>query len=187
MDAAELLETIAHLIHQAEQGEIDPWDVQVIEVIDRYLELMAPETTRIGYEADLSQSGQAFLSASMLVLFKANTLMQMQAAADESDVVLDDVLPDNDPGLVYSLHRLPLERALRPSSGSDATAKTPRDSARVDRAIADHGESTQTCTESQQTYPSPASAQHPKYAGSTRVSSPGKSDGSGWRTGGSIA
>lgn len=113
MDLRELLETIAHLIHQAEQGEIDPWDVQVIEVIDRYLELMAPETTRIGYEADLSQSGQAFLSASMLVLFKANTLMQMQAAADEPDVVLDDVLPDNDQGLVYSGHRLPLERALR--------------------------------------------------------------------------
>ncbi|NEU71164.1 segregation/condensation protein A [Hassallia byssoidea VB512170] len=113
MDLRELLETIAHLIHQAEQGEIDPWDVQVIEVIDRYLELMAPETTRIGYEADLSQSGQAFLSASMLVLFKANTLIQMQAAADEPDVVLDDVQKDNDPGLVYSLHRLPLERALR--------------------------------------------------------------------------
>lgn len=112
MDAAELLETIGHLIHQAEQGEIDPWDVQVIEVIDRYLELMAPDTIRIGYEADLSQSGQAFLSASMLVLFKANTLMQMQAA-DEPDVVLDDVLPDNENGLAYSGHRLPLERALR--------------------------------------------------------------------------
>ena len=113
MDAAELLETIALLIHQAEQGEIDPWDVQVIEVIDRYLELMAPEATSLGYEADLSQSGQAFLSASMLVLFKANTLMQMQAAADEQDVVLDDVLPDNEDGVVYSAHRLPLERALR--------------------------------------------------------------------------
>jgi segregation and condensation protein A len=108
-----LLETIAHLIHQAEQGEIDPWDVQVIEVIDRYLELMASETIRIGYEADLSQSGQAFLSASMLVLFKANTLMQIQAAADEPDIVVDDVLPENDSGLVYSAHRLPLERSLR--------------------------------------------------------------------------
>ena len=43
MDAAELLETIKQLIYQAEQGKIDPWDVQVIEVIDRYLELMAPE------------------------------------------------------------------------------------------------------------------------------------------------
>ncbi|MEM1392615.1 MAG: segregation/condensation protein A, partial [Cyanobacteria bacterium P01_H01_bin.150] len=43
MDASELLETITQLIHQAEQGEIDPWDVQVVEVIDRYIELMAPE------------------------------------------------------------------------------------------------------------------------------------------------
>jgi segregation and condensation protein A len=115
MDASELLETITNLIHQAERGEIDPWDVEVIEVIDRYLELMAPEATHRGYEADLSQSGQAFLSASMLVLFKANTLMQMQAAADEE--VIDDFLPDSEDPLVHS-PRLPLERALsrRPSA-----------------------------------------------------------------------
>lgn len=113
MDVRELLETIAHLIHQAEQGEIDPWDVQVISVMDRYLELMAPSSTQSGYEADLSQSGQAFLSASILVLFKANTLMQMQAAADEEDVALDDLLPDDEEGAVCSANRLPLERALR--------------------------------------------------------------------------
>jgi segregation and condensation protein A len=112
MDASELLETITQLIHQAEQGEIDPWDVQVIEVIDRFLELMAPETTTRGYETDLSQSGQAFLSASMLVLFKANTLMQMQAAVDEEDL-LDDLLPEGEDGALYPTPRLQLERALR--------------------------------------------------------------------------
>jgi segregation and condensation protein A len=111
MDASELLETIKNLIHQAERGEIDPWDVQVIEVIDHYLELMAPEVTHRDYEADLSQSGQAFLSASMLVLFKANTLMQMQAAADEQEVI-DDFLPESEDALLHS-PRLPLERALR--------------------------------------------------------------------------
>ncbi|MFO0171970.1 MAG: segregation/condensation protein A, partial [Aphanizomenon sp.] len=78
MDAVELLERITHLIEQAEKGEIDPWDVRVIEVIDHYLELMSPEGRTIrGYESDLSQSGQAFLSASKLVLFKANTLIQL--------------------------------------------------------------------------------------------------------------
>ena len=61
MDASELLETITNLIQQAEQGEISPWDVKVIEVIDRYLELMSGESSPRGYESDLSQSGQAFL------------------------------------------------------------------------------------------------------------------------------
>ncbi|OUL23612.1 ScpA family protein [Nostoc sp. 106C] len=113
MDASELLETITLLIHQAEQGEIDPWDVQVIEVIDRYLELMAPESTARGYEADLSQSGQAFLSASMLVLFKANTLMQLQSAADEQAIALGEDLLESEDGLLHPTPRLPLEHHLR--------------------------------------------------------------------------
>jgi segregation and condensation protein A len=117
MDASELLETITQLIHQAEQGEIDPWDVQVIEVIDRFLELMAPETTTRGYETDLSQSGQAFLSASMLVLFKANTLMQMQASVDE-EALLDELLPEGEDGVLYPTPRLQLERALRRRSSA---------------------------------------------------------------------
>ncbi len=112
MDASELLETITLLIDQAERGEIDPWDVQVIEVIDRYLELMAPEATTRGYEADLSQSGQAFLSASMLVLFKANTLMQLSTVESLEDVA-DDALLETEDGALYQAQRLQLERHLR--------------------------------------------------------------------------
>ncbi|WP_066382512.1 MULTISPECIES: segregation/condensation protein A [unclassified Anabaena] len=113
MDASELLETITNLIEQAQQGEIDPWDVQVIEVIDNYLELMTPKTTARGYEADLSQSGQAFLSASMLVLYKANTLMQLSTATDELEDVIDDTLIASENGLLQQGHRLQLERYLR--------------------------------------------------------------------------
>ncbi len=114
MDASELLETITQLIHQAEQGEIDPWDVQVVEVIDRYIELMAPEKRKRGYETDLSQSGQAFLSASMLVLFKANTLMELQSAEDEIDASLEDeLLLEGEDGLLERVARLPLEKQLR--------------------------------------------------------------------------
>ncbi|MGB3640777.1 MAG: ScpA family protein [Rivularia sp. (in: cyanobacteria)] len=113
MDASELLETIAQLIHQAERGEIDPWDVQVVEVIDRYIELMAPEKRRKGYESDLSQSGQAFLSASMLVLFKANTLMELQSAEDELDASLEDEFLLDSDGSSERIARLPLEKQLR--------------------------------------------------------------------------
>ncbi|MBW4668317.1 MAG: segregation/condensation protein A [Cyanomargarita calcarea GSE-NOS-MK-12-04C] len=112
MDASELLATIENLIFQAEQGEIDPWNVQVIEVIDHYIELMAGSGTTRGYEADLSQSGQAFLSASMLVLFKANTLMELQYSASDEEAALDDVLPDEN-GVLHHATRLPLERQLR--------------------------------------------------------------------------
>lgn len=113
MNASELLETITILIDQAEQGEIDPWDVQVIEVIDRYLELMTPQATVRGYEADLSQSGQAFLSASMLVLFKANTLMQLTTVEALEEDLADDVMSESEDGLLHHAHRLQLERHLR--------------------------------------------------------------------------
>ena len=113
MDASELLATITHLIEQAEQGEIDPWDVEVIKVIDRYLELMAPEDTPKGYESDLSQSGQAFLSASMLVLFKANTLMQLSSVEEVEDDIADDAILFTEGGLLHHAHCLQLERHLR--------------------------------------------------------------------------
>ncbi len=78
---------IALLIELAERGEIDPWDVQVIEVIDRFLSQLQPVQTRedgrAPYEDDLSQSGQAFLYASMLVLLKADTLARLESDQPE--------------------------------------------------------------------------------------------------------
>ncbi|MEM8830886.1 MAG: segregation/condensation protein A [Cyanobacteria bacterium P01_G01_bin.19] len=73
-------EAIANLINLAERGEIDPWDVPVIEIIDRFLtELgLMNEAESPQQEADLPRSGQAFLWASMLVLFKADTLHLLQ-------------------------------------------------------------------------------------------------------------
>ncbi|MBF1999173.1 MAG: segregation/condensation protein A [Synechococcales cyanobacterium C42_A2020_086] len=74
---------IALLIDLAERGEINPWDVQVIEVIDRFLSKLQPTVTQTGgrtaYEAELSESGQAFLYASMLLLLKAESLARLEA------------------------------------------------------------------------------------------------------------
>ncbi|UZQ54743.1 segregation/condensation protein A [Trichothermofontia sichuanensis B231] len=82
---------IAVLIDLAERGEIDPWDVQVIEVIDRVLAELASRITPdpSGYEANLSQSGQVFLYASMLILLKAERLaaLESQADVDEPEVL----------------------------------------------------------------------------------------------------
>jgi len=86
---------IAKLIELAETGEIDPWDVQVIEIIDRFLKEL-PE------KADLAQSGQTFLWASMLVLLKANTL------AEEDREIIDLTEAEIATELVPRNARLPL-------------------------------------------------------------------------------
>jgi len=83
-------EAIANLIDLAERGEIDPWDVPVINIIDRFLaELGLMGDTEVPqHEADLPRSGQAFLWASMLVLFKADSLNQIEQ--DLGDIDADD-------------------------------------------------------------------------------------------------
>ncbi|MBV5259594.1 segregation and condensation protein A [Synechococcus moorigangaii CMS01] len=103
---------IATLIELAQQGEIDPWDVQVIDVIDQFLsELgLTGETDDLLKEADLPQSGQTFLWASKLVLLKADTLESLTAI--EAEVQEEEFYEDwaeTDP------ERLPLklEKRLR--------------------------------------------------------------------------
>jgi segregation and condensation protein A len=88
---------IAFLIDLAEKGEIDPWDVNVIDVIDRFLKSlkerpMVHKNThgRSPYEQNLSESGQAFLYASMLVLLKADTLIRTEIQEEEVDFEGDD-------------------------------------------------------------------------------------------------
>lgn len=81
-------EAIASLIDLAEQGNIDPWDVPVIEVIDRFLsELGLQDLDTALVQANLPQSGQAFLWASRLVLYKADTLERL--AEVEEEEILD--------------------------------------------------------------------------------------------------
>jgi segregation and condensation protein A len=106
---------IALLIDLAERGEINPWDVKVIEVIDRFLSQIKPiqtiEAGRAPYEADLSQSGQAFLYASMLVLLKADSL----ARSETEETEVEDLPPEallEPPGDNATLP-LRLERTIR--------------------------------------------------------------------------
>jgi segregation and condensation protein A len=105
-------DAIALLINMAEQGEIDPWDVKVIEVIDRFLSELTPIMDgRELYEKSLSSSGQAFLYASMLVLLKADSLTQVEQS-DASPTALEDaaLLEESLPGSSLPPH---LERQIR--------------------------------------------------------------------------
>jgi len=90
-------DAIAVLLDLAKKGEIDPWDVQVVEVFDRVLSQLAAINQR-----DLSGSGQAFLYASMLILLKADSLTEAETAEEEAlteaptlDVTDLDQLPQN--------------------------------------------------------------------------------------------
>ncbi len=92
-------DAIALLIEMAEQGEIDPWNVNVIEVIDRFLSDLTPVMDgREHFERNLSSSGQAFLYASMLVLLKADSLTQPdpvdapEAELEEGELLSEDSL-----------------------------------------------------------------------------------------------
>jgi segregation and condensation protein A len=85
-------DAIALLIELTQRGEIDPWDVQVIDVVDRFLSRLIMSDRR-----DLYESGQAMLYASMLVLLKANSLADEQAnyeqaaqSGDEEILELDE-------------------------------------------------------------------------------------------------
>ncbi len=98
----------------AEKGEIDPWDVDVIPVIDGFLDQLrqrieAPQKISIrkesggSFEKDLSDSSEAFLAASVLVGLKAE-MLETETFPQEDD--LDDFLDDDfaeqgllDPGL----------------------------------------------------------------------------------------
>jgi len=77
-------EGIAILIDLAERGEINPWDVKVIEVFDRCLSKLtsARDADSSTDFADLSHSGQAFLYASMLVLLKAESIVLSESPAN---------------------------------------------------------------------------------------------------------
>lgn len=107
-------DAIALLIDMAQQGEIDPWDVKVIEVIDRFLnQLPAVVSGQEPYEKSLSSSGQAFLYASMLVLLKADNLIQADPAIDEEISPEDEaMLEDNGSGLPPHLERRIRRRAV---------------------------------------------------------------------------
>jgi segregation and condensation protein A len=84
---------IAMLIDLAQRGEIDPWDVKVIDAIDLHLSKLTfqADASLAHKQANLSQSGQAFLWAAMLVLLKAQSLEQSQSQAEDFDFIEEDL------------------------------------------------------------------------------------------------
>lgn len=109
----------------AERGDIDPWDVDVIAVVDGFLDQLRQRIERPrrldpqggSYERDLAESSEAFLAASVLVGLKAELL---ESATFPPEPLLEDPFcaEDNegwDPGALAlprrperHLHRRPV-------------------------------------------------------------------------------
>jgi segregation and condensation protein A len=85
---------IEMLIDLAQRGDIDPWDVRVIDVIDNHLSRIPQQVAALATDkqANLSLSGQAFLWAAMLVLLKANSLENEPMAEEVLEEMADDEL-----------------------------------------------------------------------------------------------
>lgn len=106
----------------AERGDIDPWDVDVIAVVDGFLDQLRqrielPRRLALqggSYERDLAESSEAFLAASVLVGLKAELL---ESATFPPEPLLEDPFAgeDDDDGWDHAAMALPRrpERHLR--------------------------------------------------------------------------
>ena len=102
------------LQNAAERGEIDPWDVDVIAVIDGFLDQLRQRIDRprpmatVGgsYEHDLAESSEAFLAASVLVGLKAEVL---EASTFPPEPLVDEAYASDagDPDWSSALVELP--------------------------------------------------------------------------------
>jgi len=76
------VEPVEVLVKLAEDGEIDPWDIDVVKVTDKFLSALE--------EADLRTSGRALFYASVLVRMKSDAMLEEDEPADHEPADRDD-------------------------------------------------------------------------------------------------
>ncbi|PSP81558.1 segregation/condensation protein A [Halobacteriales archaeon QS_1_68_20] len=80
------------LVNLAEEGEIDPWDIDVVRVTDKFLDALD--------DADLRTSGRALFYACVLLRMKGDALLTDEDEEPEAEPEpweVDDQLPAGDP------------------------------------------------------------------------------------------
>jgi len=92
---------IKFLQDAAGKGELDPWDIDVISVIDSFLEqysqsFASNSYSKSSYHKDLSETSEAFFAASVLVNLKAQVLESDVFKDNSSDFEDDFDLDDQD-------------------------------------------------------------------------------------------
>ena len=81
------------------RGDLDPWDIDVISVIDSFLEqfnqnFQYSSNDKIKYQQDLSETSEAFFAASVLVNLKAQVL-ESDVFHEETSDFEEDIEMDN--------------------------------------------------------------------------------------------
>ena len=92
---------IKFLQDAAGKGDLDPWDIDVISVIDSFLEQYSQSFgskshNKSSYQKDLSETSEAFFAASVLVNLKAQVLESDVFKENSSDFEDDFDLDDQD-------------------------------------------------------------------------------------------
>jgi segregation and condensation protein A len=92
---------IKFLQDAAGKGDLDPWDIDVISVIDSFLEqysqsFESKSNSKSSYQKDLSETSEAFFAASVLVNLKAQVLESDVFKENSSDFEDDFDLDDQD-------------------------------------------------------------------------------------------
>ncbi|WP_226012327.1 segregation and condensation protein A [Halomicrobium salinisoli] len=73
----EEVEPVEVLVQLAEEGEIDPWDIDVVQVTDKFLEIID--------ESDLQTSGRALFYASVLIRMKSDAMLGEDEEEEEPE------------------------------------------------------------------------------------------------------
>jgi segregation and condensation protein A len=90
----EEVEPVELLVQLAEDGEIDPWDIDIVEVTDAFLDELE--------ERDLRTSGRALFYASVLLRMKSDAMLEADEPEDDQPepwetAFRDDPDPDGGP------------------------------------------------------------------------------------------
>ena len=95
-DGDEEVEPVEVLVALAEDGEIDPWDIDIVAVTDKFLDRLD--------EADLRTSGRALFYASVLLRMKSDAMLEADDGDDEPELEPweeamreDEPIDDHDP------------------------------------------------------------------------------------------
>ncbi len=98
-----LEEPVAILVNLAKSGEIDPWNIDIVEVTDKFLRHVE-ELEKM----DLRVSGRTLLYAAILLRMKSNALVEVE---EHQDAIDDDLTQFEVSD--YPVPALPLRRSSR--------------------------------------------------------------------------
>jgi segregation and condensation protein A len=98
-------EPVEILVGLAERGEIDPWNIDILEVTDRFLN----ELDRLR-QLDLRISGRTLFFAATLLRLKSEFLVEPEEGAEGDELALDEEPPEG-----FDIHEYlgPIERLER--------------------------------------------------------------------------